>query len=185
MMRERGMMTVFSRLVETFFDRSKVIPLSRIPFDSEVRRLCEQNMCGNYGKSWTCPPAVGPLEALRSRLSDFDKCFVFCQIYSLEDSFDWHGMMSGVRDFQKRIFSLKKEIQNKAPLSDIFFLGAGSCQLCDICTYPQGEPCRNPDGALFSIESFGIDAMKMMKENGLKYNNGPNTVTYIGLLFYH
>jgi predicted metal-binding protein len=179
------MMTDYHRLAETFFDGSKIIPLSLIPFDSEVRRLCEQNMCGNYGKSWTCPPAAGPLETLQSRLSDFDRCLVFYQIYSLEDSFDWHGMMTGVRDFQSRIFGFHKEIQNRAPESEVFILGAGSCQRCETCTYPQGKPCRHPDDALFSIESFGIDAMKMMTENGLKYHNGPNTVTYIGVLFHH
>jgi predicted metal-binding protein len=141
-------------------------------------------MCGNYGKSWTCPPAIDSIEKLQSRLSVFDHCSIFTKVYSLENSFDWQGMMTGVRDFQSRIQTLKKQIQNKVSQSSFLFLGAGACQSCHICTYPQEKPCRNPEDALFSIESFGIDAVKMMRDSGLKYNNGPNTVTYIGVLFY-
>lgn len=178
-------MRMIEPLAKQFFDHSKAIPVSGIPFDSEVRRLCEQNMCGNYGKSWTCPPAIDTIEKLQSQLSCFDRCLIFYKVYSLEDSFDWQGMMTGVKDFQSRIFKFKKDLQNQDTELDFFFLGAGSCQLCDTCTYSQQKPCRNPEDALFSVESFGIDAMKMMMENGLNYNNGPNTVTYIGVLFHH
>ncbi|MCF8090294.1 MAG: DUF2284 domain-containing protein [Desulfotignum sp.] len=179
------MIKQFNQLIQHLFDHSKTIPVSRIPFDKEVRRLCEQNMCGQYGKSWTCPPAIDTIEKLQSRSTIFKHFLVFYKVYSLEDSFDWEGMMNSVKDFQSRIFKLKKKIQHTDPELHFFVLGAGSCQLCDTCTYPQQKPCRCPEDALFSLESFGIDAMTMMKDNGLKYNNGPNTVTYIGGLFHH
>jgi predicted metal-binding protein len=178
------MMKQFNQLIQNLFDHSKTIPVSKIPFDNEVRRLCEQNMCGQYGKNWTCPPAIDTIEKLQSRMSIFNHFLVFYKIYPLEDSFDWEGMMISVKDFQSRTFKLKKKIQHTDPELNFFILGAGSCQLCDTCTYPQQKPCKNPEDALFSIESFGIDAMKIMKDNGLQYNNGPNTVTYIGGLFY-
>lgn len=179
------MMKQFNQFIQDFFDNSKAIPVSKIPFDNEVRKLCEQNMCGQFGKSWTCPPAIETIEKLQSRISFFNHFIIFYKVYSLEDNFDWEGMMNSIKDFQLRIFKLKKKIQHKDPELDLLFLGAGSCQLCDTCTYPEQKPCRSPGDALFSIESFGIDAMKTMAENDLKYNNGPNTVTYIGGLFYH
>ncbi len=178
-------MRVFKPFFEELFDHSKVISVSKVPFDNEVRRLCEQNMCGNYAKSWTCPPAIDSIEKLQSRLSVFKYFLIFYKVYSLDDSFDWQGMMAGVKDFQLKIFKFKKKILHQYPWLKFLFLGAGSCQLCNACTYPQQKPCKHPEDALFSIESFGIDAMKMMKDNGLKYNNGLNTVTYIGGLFYH
>lgn len=179
------MIRSLKQLVDKYFDHSKSIPISKIPFDSEVRKLCEQNMCGKYGKSWTCPPAAGTLEKLHTKLTGFDHFLIFYKIYTLEDSFDWEGMMNSVKDFQSRIFELKKKIEKENPGFDYFVLGAGACQICDNCTYyPQRKSCRFPEKALFSVEAFGINAMKMMKDNGLKYNNGHNTVTYIGGLFY-
>ncbi|MFC1532843.1 DUF2284 domain-containing protein [Thermodesulfobacteriota bacterium] len=59
-------------------------------------------------------------------------------------------------------------------------LGAGGCSQCKQYTYIDEEPCRRPDDALVSLEACGIDVIRLMKDNGLKYYNGKNTVTYIG-----
>lgn len=176
------MIEVFKKYVEENFDHSTSIPVSGIPFDQEVRTLCEQNSCGKFGQSWTCPPAVGSLEELQKRLTPFRYFLIFYKVYPLEDSFDWAGMMSSVKDFQDRVFKLQKLIKQEK--SDSIVVGAGACLICEKCTFPEKKPCRFPEDALISIEAFGINAMKMMMENGLQYNNGPNTVTYIGGLFY-
>lgn len=178
------MISPYKKIIDTFFDHSKTVPASKIPFDSEVRKLCEQNMCGKYGTCWTCPPAAGSMETLRQRLEGFNGVIIFYKVYELEDSFDWEGMMNSVQDFQSDIFKAQKKIGKTDSRSDCLILGAGACLICDECTYPESKPCRFPEKAIYSVESFGIDAMKMMQDNDLKYNNGPNTVTYIGCLFY-
>lgn len=178
----RDMTNLFKQCIDDYFDHSKIIPASNVSFGNEVRELCEQNACGKFGKSWTCPPAVGSLEELHARLKGFNQFIIFYEVYALEDSFDWEGMMNGVKDFQSKIFKLKKQIKEEN--ADFIVLGAGACQVCEVCTYLEQKPCRFPDDAMYSVESFGIDAMKLMKDNGLNYNNGPNTVTYIGGLFY-
>jgi predicted metal-binding protein len=176
-------MTPLSQRLREFFDGSKQFPVAQIPFDNEVRRLCEQNACGNYGRCWTCPPAIDAIDQLQARLSAFDRFYVFYKVYALEDSFDWEGIMRSVRNFQSTIIRLKKDLRRTDPRQKLLILGAGSCQLCDACTYPQQKPCRNPEDALYSVESYGVDAMKLMTENGLKYHNGTNTVTYVGGIF--
>lgn len=167
-----------------FFDHSKVLSVSDIPFDTEVRKLCEQNSCGKFGSCWTCPPAVGKLEDLHVRVMNFNHFLLYYKVYALTDSFDWEGMMESVKDFQQRIFKFRKEVQERDSKFHFLMLGAGACMFCETCTYLQEKPCRFPQEALITIEAFGIDAMKMMIDNGLKYNNGPNTVTYIGGLLF-
>ena len=39
--------------------KARVIPVSDVETDESFRRLCEQNVCGNYGKNWACPPDAG------------------------------------------------------------------------------------------------------------------------------
>ncbi len=173
-------------ITEKFFDHTKDITSSSVPFDEQVRVMCEQNMCGQLGKCWTCPPAVGSLETLHAGLSLFTRFMIFDKVYQLEDSYDWEGMVESQKDFTARVVAAKKEIRPLLEESDPDFLilGAGSCSLCKTCSYLSQEPCRNPDDAVTSVEAFGIDAMTMMGQNNLKYNNGANTVTYIGGIFY-
>ena len=35
-----------------------VVEAKNIVFDPAYRRACGANSCGNYGRSWTCPPDV-------------------------------------------------------------------------------------------------------------------------------
>ena len=176
-------MEQLNKIIQDLFEDGKTIPFSAVPFKPEVRKLCEQNMCGYYGKSWTCPPAIEPLEELMVRLSKFNHAVIVKKVYQLEDSFDWDGMKNGIKDFQSRIMKLKTKIMKACPDLHFMVLGAGACSLCETCTYEQQLPCRHPDNAIFSVEAFGIDVMEMMRENGLNYNNGKNTVTYVGTVF--
>lgn len=183
--KERAMDTMqLQKTIDDLFDHSKEIASSSVPFDDEVRKMCEQNLCGNFGKSWTCPPAIDAPELLVEKLSSYNRFMIVDKVYTLEDSFDWEGMVSSAKDFQTRIHRLKKQIESMEPEGSFLSLGAGACQLCETCSYQQQEPCRHPADALFSVEAFGIDVMKMMADNGMSYNNGQNTVTYIGGIFW-
>jgi len=177
-------MEIFDKFIEDHFNNFKTIPFSRVPFKPEVRKLCEQNMCGNFGRSWTCPPAVESPTELQKQLSQFNQVVIVNKVYQLEDSFDWEGMKNGAEDFQSKILKLKRTIRKTNPDFQFIALGAGACSICDTCTYKQQIPCRNPKNAIISVEACGIDVMEMVKENGLMYNNGPNTVTYVGALFF-
>lgn len=171
-------------IARDIFDHFKEIDPSSVPIDEQVRDMCKQNACGNFGKSWTCPPAVDGLEKLKARLLTYDRFMIVDKVYCLEDSFDWQGMQEGSKDFQARILKMKKKIESLAPGLRFLTLGAGACRLCRSCSYLEEQPCKHPEDAMFSVEAYGIDVMKMMAENGMKYNNGKNTVTYIGGVFF-
>lgn len=172
------------QITQDFFDHSKAIDPSTVPIDDQVREMCKQNACGNFGKSWTCPPAIDSLDKLRLQLSNYNRLMVVDKVYALENSFDWEGMVAGVKDFQTRILKLKKKIESLAPDQRFLTLGAGACQLCKHCSYQEQQPCTHPEDAIFSVEAYGIDVMKMLAENGMSYNNGKNTVTYVGGVFW-
>ncbi|ACL06582.1 conserved hypothetical protein [Desulfatibacillum aliphaticivorans] len=170
--------------VQRFFDHYKDISCDEVPFSPMVRKMCEANRCGSVGKSWTCPPAIAPVEELQAGLEKYERFLIVDKVYELESSYDWKGMMAGAKDFQDRIQNLRKAIKESLAPEDFVVLGVGACQVCETCSYVDGEPCRFPEKALYSVEAYGIDAMKMMKDAGLKYYNGPNTVTYIGGVFF-
>ena len=41
-------------------------------------------------------------------------------------------------------------------------------------------PCRYPESMFHSLEGYGFDVHLLAEAAGIKYNNGPNTVTYFG-----
>lgn len=59
---------------------------------------------------------------------------------------------------------------------DALCLGAGGCQLCKTCAYP--EPCRFPDEACASMEGYGLFVTQVCRDNHLPYYYGPKTITY-------
>lgn len=163
------------------FQNCNEIPKESISLNQEVRDLCEQNTCGNYNKNWSCPPAVAPLDEIKEKFDEFSNFIVLSQVYELEDSMDFEGMVEGAKDFQKRLVELNKTLRESG--IKYMMLGAGGCTLCPKCTYPD-EPCRRPEDRIVSLEAHGIEVVKLMKDNGLKYNNGPNTMTYMGGILY-
>ena len=159
----------------------KVIGTSVIPFSPAVVEACARNACGMYGKRWTCPPGVGTLQELEKRIKAYPLAVVFTCKYDIEDPFDFEGMREG-QHRAKQVFSAVTE-EMRAAGEAFLALGNGGCSLCETCTYPDA-PCRFPDRALPSVEACGINVMQLAKEIGVRYNNGPNTVTYFSMILF-
>ncbi len=152
-----------------------------IPFSAEVRKACEDNYCGRYGKSWTCPPGAGDWQELAAHYQSYKNAFVFTTVHKIEDSFDFEGMDAASQVHRKAEEALLARLSPW--LGQFELLGAGSCSICGECTYPDA-PCRYPEKARRSMEACGIDVVALSRENSLHYVNGVNTVTYFSLLVY-
>lgn len=150
-------------------------------YHTELRGPCEKNSCGNYGKCWTCPPLVGSAEDCVAKALRYPHLIVFQMISSLEDSFDYEGMMRGQKKFKDAFQAVAEDARKtfREPL----ILGAGGCRLCPECAAKEGEPCRHPEQALASLESYCIQVSQLAPLAGMKYINGQNTVTYFGAVF--
>lgn len=167
---------------EAGFYQWGVLPTQQIEFSQEVRKMCEQNTCRQYGKTWCCPPAVGTVEECRERVCQYQWALVFSVKYQLEDSFDYEGMTEGMKAFKtaaRKFSSLIKDC-----LSDYLILSNEGCDLCPSCTYPDA-PCRFPQLSHGSLEAYGIFVTPLAKAANVVYNNGPCTVTYFGALFFN
>ena len=153
------------------------------PFSIEVHKMCEANRCGQYGKTWVCPPGIGTLAECEARLKAFERMIVFSVKYDLEDSFDFEGMEAGMKDFKE--VSRRVDGAVGAIVGMHLTLSNEGCGLCASCTYPDA-PCRFPERSHGSIEAYGIFVNQLAKTAGINYINGQNTVTYFGaLLFNH
>ena len=156
--------------------------VDKIKFYPELRKACEVNTCRKYDTKWTCPPGVGTLEECKARLIKFNTMLLFSKKIELEDEFDIEGMGKGVIEFKNTVLVFEESIQGL--LGEHMFLTNEGCNRCEKCTYPD-LPCRYPHKIHHSISGYGLFVSELAKQTGIKYNNGPNTVTYLGALLFN
>ena len=171
------MKAVFEQAVKGRAFEYAAVSTAAINFFPELLKACESNVCGKYGRCWTCPPAARPLE-LYQKITSFSSAFVFTTMGALDDSFDYEGMTRAKESHDR----LTAEIRGRFGAANPVF-GAGGCAICAACAYP--EPCRFPDKAHPPIEAAGVNVTELSRAAGLRYHNGPNTVTYFSMILFN
>ncbi len=171
-------------VAEEYFDRPPVteyrwMDVADIPFSEAVLEACRANRCGRYGTCWTCPPGTAGVE---ERIKSYAHAVVFSCKYDLEDSFDFEGMMDGMKQARDALADIRKNLTRDG--IDHMALGCEGCNLCPTCTYPDA-PCRHPESATPSVEACGIHVVDLSRKVGVAYNNGPNTVTYFCIVLFN
>jgi len=156
-----------------------------IKIDKSVRAMCEQNSCGSYGKNYMCPPYVKDIDDCEKEIYSFDNAILLTKVYPKESSFDLEGLMEAAIDFGETIQKMKEDLSVQLPEKTFLFLGAGGCPVCKKCACIDDEPCRFPDTAISSVEANGIEVIQLCRDLGIKYNNGQNTVTYMGMILFN
>ena len=163
--------------------RASVIPVKSIETDASFRDMCAANVCGNYGRNWMCPPDAGDIHELMAVLRTYSYALVYQTVSELEDSYDFEGMMDAGIAHNKLMIALRDKL-NAENLPRTLHLGAGGCRMCEVCAKRTNEPCRHPDLAVASLETYGVNVSKLDPAAGMKYINGQNTVTYFGAVLF-
>ena len=168
-------------ILRSGFTDSGVIPAEEIRFHEDVRKCCEDNRCGSYGTTWACPPATGTLDECMSGVRRRAFLQLFSRAFLLEDGMDFDGMKDAMAEFKKAVSALGKRVKELLPEAQI--LSNESCGRCAECTYPDA-PCRFPEELYHSIEGYGLNVSELAGQAGIRYMNGPSTVTFFGAVLY-
>jgi predicted metal-binding protein len=173
--------SIFKIVLDGGADKAAVLDVGRdVVFDPMFRSLCERNSCGNFGVCHMCPPLVGDIDSLILQARSFKEAVLYQTVWPIEDSFDIEGMLEGGR----RNNQCAQFVRDALPCGGMLHLSSGGCRVCQRCAARDGLPCLYPDRAMASLEAYGIDVYKSAKNAGLPYSNGPNTVTYFGMVLF-
>ena len=161
---------------------AEMISVNQIVLSAEFREACRKNYCGQWGKCWMCPPEVGEIEPLMAEIRTYTHGLWYQTVGTLEDSFDVEGMSAA----KKRHVQLAQKLEALlAPdLGKHLHLSCGGCGVCQRCSKADSEPCRFPEKAMASLEAYGVDVYRTTQSTQLQYINGPDTVTYFGLVLF-
>ena len=155
----------------------EINPNADLIFDPKVREMCKS--CKRYGKKATCPPHIESVEYYSKLLPRYSYGTIYYEIFPADGNAIEVGKKSSLKIY-KKIASRRKKLFNDGHYL-IMGLGAGSCKLCDRCSFP----CPLPGEALIPIEATGIDVVRTMKKFGVEVKFPVNDTIYrIGALFY-
>ena len=142
----------------------------------DVRDMCSADTCHEYGHSWSCPPACGEIDEWQQVYEKKSTCHVFQTVGQMEDEFDFEAMMDAEALHKERVMKLHGLLGEQYP--DALLLSAGTCRLCEKCTYPD-EPCRFPNRKLVSMEASGLLVSEVCTLAGTSYNHGPLSIAFV------
>lgn len=151
-----------------------------ISFLENVRHICRTE-CPQYGRSWSCPPAVGTVEECRERCRQYTGGFIFTTIAEVTD----------IANMEETLATRMEHEEITRQIRDLFLkqcerlqvLSTESCAICETCAYPDA-PCRFPDRMFPCIESYGILVTDIAEKYGISFLNGANVVTWFSLILY-
>ncbi len=122
--------------------------------------LCRQ--CGNYGKRWGCPPFDHDPTDRLGRYSTAE--IIVTTIHPDRSGIPISEGAKIMRPVRER---LERELLAREALTGgLAFTFVGECLNCPSgsCTRPQGLPCRHPDKVRPSLEAYGFDLGRTLKE---------------------
>lgn len=128
---------------------------------------CSQNICGNFGKCWSCPPKVGAKGELAAKYAKFSRCAVIPVDVLGEPGEQAYA------DADSRLHKICAALyaaMRSAGISSMALAG-GPCRECAKCSYP--EPCRFPDRMIPSATGFGLQVLDYVEDLGIKTPDSP------------
>lgn len=166
---------------EGFF--AAVIPTEEVPVNGDFRVFCEQNLCGQYGANYACPPDCGTVEQLHQKILE--------QKYALVISTNWE--IDGYED--KETVAYCRKTHNDAVLRLLdrvkeagfkgFCTGYNGCPLCNPCKRRENKPCAFPEKRISCMSAYCIDVGKLAQRCGLEFDWNPSKLFLFGMIACH
>jgi len=152
-------------------------PKEDLIFDPKVREMCK--FCKRYGKKATCPPYVDSFEYYSELLSQYVFSIFYFEKFAIKGDYLELGKKSSLKIYRKILLEREK-LFNTGHYFVIGF-GAGSCKLCDKCSFP----CPIPEKALIPLEATGVNIVKILEKYGIVLEFPVKKYFYrVGALFY-
>ena len=152
-----------------------------LEFSERIRWICEHE-CPMHGRTWACPPGVGPVSRCREKCLGYGNCLMIATIVEVRDIADIQETLA-TRPGHEEITNQVRDLMREQGIEP-HILSTEACTVCSRCAYLDGEPCRHPERMHPCVESHGINLIPTLEENGIEFQFGANVVTWVSLLFF-
>ncbi|MBS6195530.1 MAG: DUF2284 domain-containing protein [Clostridiales bacterium] len=148
-------------------------------FKRELRKYCEENLCGNFGKNVSCPPICGTPEEMEEKVKKYSRALVLETVNQVNNMYDAEEIKK-VRKFHNDI---TREYIEKLRADGVEGLAmmAGPCAACEHCAGEAGGGCRFPEKLASCLSAYCVEVEKLANYCGLPYWCGENKVGFFSV----
>lgn len=165
--------------IDEGFAAAVVADTGSIVFDPAFRPYCEENLCGQYGVNYSCPPACGTPEAMKQKVLSHKKALVLQTIWEISDYTDAPAIKQAKAAHNASQIRLVKRLRSEG--CDGFIVGASGCALCSPCAMQKGEPCKFPEYQYSCMSAYCIFVNKLADACGMEYDCGKGLLAFFGM----
>ena len=158
------------------------IDTADIVIDPGFRQYCAENLCGQYGANYSCPPDCGSVEEMSRRLMSFDKALVLHSVWPIDSYQDYETIRAAKRSHNESMLMLCDILRREG--TDCLMCGASHCTLCEECARGRGEPCRDPERRFSCLSAYCIHVAKLAEKAGIDFSWSDKQLNLYGLIAY-
>ncbi len=170
-------------LAESEGFRAALLPTAEVPIDAKFRKFCEENLCGNYGANYACPPDCGTVEQLRAQLLQQDTALVISTVWDVAGFDDKRAVQHAKATHNAAVLRLTQRMQALGYVG--FCTGYNGCPLCSPCRCAQAQPCPFPQKRISCMSAYCIDVAKLAARCGLEFGWIPGKLFLFGMIAFH
>ena len=147
--------------------RAAGIAPADVPIDGKFRAFCEENLCGNYGANYSCPPDCGTVEKLRRTLLAQEQVIVVQTIHDIAGYEDKAAVRRAKVSHNAMVLRLMDRIRREG--YEGFCAGYNGCPLCEPCRRQENAPCAHPDQRISCMSAYCVDVAELAKRCSLEF----------------
>jgi predicted metal-binding protein len=159
------------------FDPAIIVP------EQKIRAFCQENICGNYGNNYTCPPYVGTLEEINVNLRKFRRGLLLQYLKVIDVKGNKEAVLETMIGFHNKVLQIEEFLRTKG-VDPVWGMIGGNCGLCDNCKARSNEPCLHPDKARMSLEAIAVDVVGLLERLGLDSEFHSDKITWTGCILF-
>lgn len=152
----------------TGVDDAEIIDTSEIEFNPVFRPYCEENLCGQYGINYSCPPDCGTPEEMKQRVLKHKKALVTRTVWEITDFNDKDKIKSAKKAHNGYTFKIIEEMRKQG--HNGFMIGTSGCTLCVPCALKDGKPCNFPDKRYSCMSAYCIYVKALAEKCNMNYD---------------
>lgn len=164
------------------FEKAAVVKTSDIPFDFSFRKYCAADVCGMYGKNYSCPPDCGSPEEMRQRVINKSKALVLQSVWKIQCIED-ELIVRNAR-FRHNAMSIEVLGRLQEMKYNGFLIGASYCMLCGDCKLMKNQLCPHEDIRYSCLSAYCICAKGLAEMCDMQYEIKDCNVSFFGLYVY-
>lgn len=161
------------------FAAAAVVDTEQLVFEPAFRRYCEENLCGQYGANYSCPPSCGSPGEMRKKVLVHKKALVLQSVWEIADYSDAAAVGHAQDEHNAAEFRVAEEL--RAQGHDGLLMGASGCRLCAPCAQSQGLPCKHPELRYSCMSAYCVFVEALAETCGMTYNSGRGRLGFFGL----